>query len=90
MEVYTIGFTHKSAEQFLGTHQQAPRLALADGLAARIRTGVPVILSLGLTRPWARPGDTVARHWLQVNNIHLQDNAAWTDASGQPADELPF
>lgn len=71
-------------------HQQAPRLALADGVAARIRAGVPVILSLGLTRPWARPGDTVARHWLQVNNIHLQDDPAWTDASGRPADELPF
>jgi hypothetical protein len=69
---------------------QAPRLALADGIAARIRAGVPVILSVGLTRPWTRPGDTVARHWLQVNNIHLQDHPAWTDASGQPADDLPF
>jgi hypothetical protein len=45
--------------------------------AERLRRGVPVILSVGLTRPWQRPGDSVARHWLQVNNVHLEDDPAW-------------
>lgn len=70
--------------------QQAPRLALAQAVAARIRNGVPVILGVGLSRPWTRPGDAIARHWLQVNNIHLADNPAWTEASGQTVEDLPF
>ena len=70
--------------------QQTPRLNLAHDIAVRIRAGVPVILSMGVSRPWTRPGDTVARHWLQVNNIHLADNPGWTDASVQAKDDLPF
>jgi hypothetical protein len=51
------------------------------GHAERLRRGVPVILSVGLTRPWQRPGDAVARHWLQVNNLHLEDDPAWQGTS---------
>jgi hypothetical protein len=36
-----------------------------------------VILSVGLTRPWRKQEDTAERHWLQVNNVHLQDNPLW-------------
>jgi hypothetical protein len=43
----------------------------------RMRTGVAVILGVGLSRPWQQSNDTVARHWLQVNNIHLEDGAVW-------------
>jgi hypothetical protein len=39
-----------------------------------LETGVPVILSVGLTRPFRRDGNDSARHWLQVNNIHLGDD----------------
>ena len=46
---------------------------------ARIAQGVGVILSVGLTRPWQKAGEEVERHWLQVNNIHLQDNPVWTE-----------
>lgn len=42
----------------------------------RIEWGVPLLLSVGLTRPFAaQKGDP--RHWLQVNNLHLQDDPAW-------------
>lgn len=40
----------------------------------RIDGGVPLLLSVGLTRPWQKPGDSVRRHWLQVNNLHFEDS----------------
>jgi hypothetical protein len=36
-----------------------------------------VILSVGLTRPFRKWGDSEERHWLQVNNIHLEDDPLW-------------
>jgi hypothetical protein len=54
-----------------------PDQAVIAHVARRIRTGVSVILSVGLTRPWAKTGDAVQRHWLQVNNIRLEDNPTW-------------
>lgn len=59
------------------TDHKTPRTDRVNNLAARIRAGAGVILSIGLTRAWHRPGDSVARHWLQVNNIHLADDPAW-------------
>jgi hypothetical protein len=43
----------------------------------RLKSGVEAILSVGLTRPWQKRGDTAERHWLQVNNIHLKDDPLW-------------
>jgi hypothetical protein len=43
----------------------------------RLQRGVPVVLSVGLTRPWQKPGDSEERHWLQVNGIHLADDPLW-------------
>lgn len=39
-----------------------------------LETRVPAILSVGLTRAFKRDGNDSARHWLQVNNIHLADD----------------
>jgi hypothetical protein len=50
---------------------------LIEKVAKRIASKTPVILSMGLTRGWRKPGDSVERHWLQVNNIHLADDPAW-------------
>lgn len=36
----------------------------------------PVLLSVGLTRPYQPPGKTL-RHWLQVNNIHIPRDPLW-------------
>ena len=46
--------------------------------AAMTRLGGPdpVILSVGLTRPYTPRDDVAPIHWLQVNNIHFQDEAA--------------
>lgn len=48
-----------------------PRREHVRQLAGRIANGTPIILSVGLTRPFLKAGDSVARHWLQVNNVHL-------------------
>ena len=36
-----------------------------------------VILSVGLSRPWQKSGDTIKRHWLQLNNFHFQHQPVW-------------
>ena len=57
--------------------QRTPRRDLVASAQRRIESGVEVILSVGLTRPWRKRDDTAERHWLQVNNIHLQDDPLW-------------
>jgi hypothetical protein len=43
-------------------------------VAKRLKNGVGVILSVGLTRPFP---STAPLHWLQCNNIHLEDDPTW-------------
>jgi hypothetical protein len=57
--------------------QKTPRTKTVDRTGRRIRAGVSIILSVGLARAWQKPGDTERRHWLQVNNIHLEDDPVW-------------
>ncbi len=56
---------------------RTPRRNLVAGVQRRLEAGVETILSVGLTRPWQKRGDTAERHWLQVNNIHLEDDPLW-------------
>jgi hypothetical protein len=44
-------------------------------LQDRLR-GRDVLLSVGVSRPWGPEGSEL-RHWLQVNNVHLDDNPLW-------------
>lgn len=57
--------------------QKTPRARVIADLQRRIQKGVGVILSVGLARAFQVSGDTARRHWLQVNNIHLEDNPTW-------------
>ncbi len=57
--------------------QETPRQEIVESINVRISGGIPVILSVGLTRSWQRPDDNQSRHWLQINNIHLQDDPVW-------------
>jgi hypothetical protein len=56
---------------------RTPRRDLVANVQNRLDAGVEVILSVGLTRPWRKQGDTAERHWLQINNIHLEDDPLW-------------
>jgi hypothetical protein len=56
---------------------QTPNLTLIEQVNQRMRDTSEIILSVGLGRQWQKPGDSEARHWLQVNNIHLRDQPIW-------------
>lgn len=51
-------------------------------LRQRMADGAGVILSVGLGRAWQKHDDTAPRHWLQVNNIHLEDDPLWQERQG--------
>lgn len=53
--------------------QQTARRRIVESVAGRLR-GTGVVLSVGLTRAWRKSGETAPRHWLQVNNIHLEED----------------
>lgn len=54
-----------------------PRKTKVEEVAKRIDNGIKVILCVGLARAFCAQGDTEERHWLQVNGIHLEDEAGW-------------
>jgi hypothetical protein len=57
--------------------QYLPRGALVEQVAARLARGVRSILSVGLGRPWQKLDGSAPLHWLQVNNLHLEDDPLW-------------
>jgi hypothetical protein len=64
--------------RFWEADHRTPRRDLVERIDKRLQSGNPVILSIGLTRPWKHPDDTMERHWLQVNNIHVyKDGGLW-------------
>lgn len=55
----------------------APDTERIEQVAQRLRDGEPVILSVGLTRPFSPSPDVPEMHWLQVNNVHFQEDQVW-------------
>jgi hypothetical protein len=49
---------------------------LVGELAGRIER-CETVLAVGLSRPWAPDDGELPRHWLQVNNVHLDGNPLW-------------
>ncbi len=43
----------------------------------RLRRGTPIIISVGLTRAFATGPTFPPVHWMQVNNLHLEDDPLW-------------
>jgi hypothetical protein len=50
-----------------------PNLDAVSKLDHRLKGANRCVLSMGLTKAWTKPGDSQARHWLQVNGIHVED-----------------
>jgi hypothetical protein len=46
------------------------REPIRDRLNDGMRPGRQVVLAVGLSRPFTKPGDGQSRHWLQVNNVY--------------------
>ena len=65
--------------RFYRPDHQTPRGDLIEHVARRIRDGEAALIGVGLTRPWQRGGDATPRHWLQVNNLHLEASPIWND-----------
>jgi hypothetical protein len=61
-----------------------PDSARVYAVADRLARGVPALLSVGLTRPFSSRDDEAPVHWLQVNNIHLEDDPCWRLPPGPP------
>jgi len=53
--------------------QRTPRRQIVQSVSRRLLE-TEVILAVGLSRAWRKNGDTAQRHWLQVNNIHLEED----------------
>jgi hypothetical protein len=53
------------------------RARLVANINRSLLSGVKALLCVGLSRPFQKDGDREPRHWLQVNNIHLEDNPIW-------------
>ena len=59
-----------------GNDHITPNDQVVQEIAQRL-SDVQVILSMGLTRAYASSADFDPVHWLQVNNIHFEDNPTW-------------
>jgi hypothetical protein len=72
--------------RFCRSDHKTPRLRLLENLKARLRS-VPSILAVGLTRAYQKSPKDPVRHWLQLNNIHLQDDPLGESLPMSPDDE---
>lgn len=53
-----------------------PNLKVLERASKRLEAGEEVILSVGLTRPFAASLDKTQIHWLQINNLHFRTKHA--------------
>jgi hypothetical protein len=55
----------------------SPQISLVEEVQQKIRTSQGLILSVGLTRAFAAAPDQPPVHWLQINNLHFQEQPVW-------------
>lgn len=60
-----------------GPDHYTPDPQTVDHINARLQAAASVILSVGLTRPFAGSDEREPCHWLQVNNLHFPDDPCW-------------
>lgn len=61
--------------RFYSADYSSLHVAAVESMQARLAAGVPMILSVGVGRPYWKQGN---RHFLQLNNLHPQDDPLWT------------
>jgi hypothetical protein len=65
--------------RFYQPDQTSLRVPQITDMARRIERGVPLVLGVGLTRLFRKDENSEPKHYLQVNNVHLEDNPVWTN-----------
>jgi hypothetical protein len=60
-----------------GSDHVTPDREAMKRVSERIAGGTGLLLSVGLTRPFSSSPSSPPVHWLQVNNIHLEDDPTW-------------
>lgn len=63
--------------RLFGEDHATPDVARIRAASEWIGNTRGVILSVGLTRKFRPADDAPYRHWLQVNNIHIQEEPTW-------------
>lgn len=54
-----------------------PKKAAVAKLQRRIEKGEALVVSVGLARAFKAQSDTKRRHWLQLNNVHMETDPVW-------------
>ncbi len=60
-----------------GADHVTPEPGVVERVARRLRSGVGIVLAVGLGRATGGSPDYPPLHWLQVNSIHLEDDPGW-------------
>lgn len=68
--------------------RETPDPSAVARMTALLASGERVLLSVGLTRAFGKPGEPPA-HWLQVNTIHARSTADWRLADTTRPDGMP-
>jgi hypothetical protein len=55
----------------------SPKEDIISEIRVQIKASAAIILSLGLSRPFASSPQFDPVNWLQVNNIHFRENPVW-------------
>lgn len=58
--------------RFFEDEYQRPRMERLAAVQEALDAGEPVLLGVGLTRPFKSAEDKAERHWLQVNAVHVR------------------
>lgn len=60
-----------------GNDHQTPDRDIVARVRKSLSAADEIFVSVGLTRPFYPAMDRPACHWLQVNNVHLENNPCW-------------
>ncbi|MFN2587852.1 MAG: hypothetical protein ABR613_07030 [Actinomycetota bacterium] len=63
--------------RFVEPNHKTPRYERVEAAREFLQGSRKPVLSVGLARAWEKPGDTQERHYLQVNNIHFEQDPLW-------------
>ena len=72
-----------------GGDHVTPCVATIRRVAEQLGAESRVLVSVGLSRPYRKAADDPPRHWLQINNFHLENNPCWTLQSFRTGQDWP-